>query len=70
MRANEFYCVKCKGHVMLDSKGIKMKTLKNGRPAMTGKCTHCDTKVFKFVKMSGVKKSRKRSTKRSRRSRN
>ena len=67
MRANEFYCVKCKGHVMLASKQIKMKTLKNGRPAATGKCTHCDTKMFKFVKMGkSVKKSKKRSKRRSR----
>ena len=42
----EAYCVKCKAKKeMKDSKEIKMK---NGRPAVTGLCSSCGTKMFKI----------------------
>jgi DNA-directed RNA polymerase subunit RPC12/RpoP len=41
-------CMKCKKGVMpVDA---DKKTLPNGRCALTGKCPHCGTKVFKFCK--------------------
>jgi len=40
------YCVKCKAKkTMKDAKEIKMK---NGRPAVTGVCPTCSTKMFKI----------------------
>jgi len=40
------YCVKCKKkQKMSDAKQIKMK---NGRPATTGKCPVCGTKMFRI----------------------
>ena len=42
----EAYCVKCKGkQEMKDAQEIKMK---NGRPAVTGTCPVCGTKMFKI----------------------
>ncbi len=41
------YCVKCKSKVTLqDAKEI---TLKNGRPAVKGKCGTCGTSVFRIL---------------------
>lgn len=40
------YCVKCKKKVKVDNP--KKITMKNGRPATTGKCSKCGTKVFKI----------------------
>ncbi|MFC1598583.1 DUF5679 domain-containing protein [Patescibacteria group bacterium] len=43
------YCVKCKAKQdMTDPKQI---TMKNGRPAVTGTCPVCSTKMFKIGKM-------------------
>jgi len=43
------YCVKEKKmHAMKDPKQIKMK---NGRPAVTGTCSSCGTKMFKIGEM-------------------
>ena len=43
------YCVKCKKkQTMKDPKQI---TMKNGRPATTGTCPVCGTKMFKIGKM-------------------
>jgi len=40
------YCVKCKAKkTMKDAKEIKMK---NGRPAVTGACPTCGTKMFRI----------------------
>jgi len=40
------YCVKCKAKkTMKDAKEIKMK---NGRPAVTGVCPTCGTKMFRI----------------------
>ncbi len=47
--AVQAYCVKCKTkRDMKDPKQIKMK---NGRPAVTGTCTVCGTKMFKIGEM-------------------
>lgn len=45
------YCVKCKAKkTMKDAQQIQMK---NGRPATTGTCPDCGTKMFKI---GGAKK--------------
>ena len=66
MIKNQFYCVKCKDKVILDENRIHPRTLSNGRSALTGECTRCGTKVFKFIKSSGgaKKKSKRKSAKR------
>ena len=40
------YCVKCKTKV--EVKNPQDITMKNGRPAVTGTCPTCGTKVFKI----------------------
>jgi RNase P subunit RPR2 len=45
--AEKGYCVKCKSKK--DMKDEKNVTMKNGRKAVTGKCTSCGTKMFKIV---------------------
>jgi len=45
MSKEQMYCVKCKKKVMVEAKPM---TMKNGRKALTGKCS-CGTKVFKMV---------------------
>ena len=40
------YCIKCKAKVEI--KNPKDVTMKNGRPAVTGTCLKCGTKVFKI----------------------
>ena len=40
------YCVKCKAK--REMKGEKQITMKNGRPATTGTCTVCGTKMFRI----------------------
>ena len=42
------YCVKCRKKV--EMKNPKAVTLKNGRPATSGICPQCGTKVFKIGK--------------------
>jgi len=42
----EAYCMKCKKKV--DMKDPKKITMKNGKPAMSGVCPKCGTKVFKI----------------------
>jgi RNase P subunit RPR2 len=44
------YCVKCKKK--REMKSPKQVMLKNGRPAVSGTCTVCGTKMFKIGKMS------------------
>ena len=67
------YCMKCKTKRTMS--GVKHTTMKNGRPAMTGKCENCDTKMFKIgtgaSKKSGVSRKSKKSkkSKKSRKSR-
>ncbi len=47
------YCVKCKAKVEVkDPKEVEMK---NGRPAVSGTCSKCGTKVFKITKAKTIK---------------
>ncbi len=45
--AEQAYCVKCKGKV--DIANSEKVTMKNGRPAMKGKCGKCGTGVYKIL---------------------
>ena len=46
----EAYCVKCKAkREMKDPKQVKMK---NGRPAMKGKCPICGTGLYRIMSSS------------------
>ena len=46
----EGYCVKCKAkREMADAQQI---TMKNGKPAMKGKCSACGTGIFKILPKS------------------
>ncbi|MHB8573433.1 MAG: DUF5679 domain-containing protein [Candidatus Dormibacteria bacterium] len=40
------YCLKCKKKV--DMKDAKAITMKNGKPATTGVCPICGTKIYKI----------------------
>jgi hypothetical protein len=42
--ATQAYCVKCK--TKRDMKNEKQVTMKNGRGAISGTCSVCDTKIF------------------------
>jgi hypothetical protein len=44
--ATQAYCVKCK--TKRDMKNEKQVTMKNGRGALSGTCSVCDTKMFKI----------------------
>ncbi|HEV8406227.1 MAG TPA: DUF5679 domain-containing protein [Nitrososphaera sp.] len=56
------YCVKCKAK--REMKGERQIIMKNGRPATTGTCTVCGTKMFKIGGGGGggVKAKAKKST--------
>ena len=45
--ADQGYCVKCRKKV--DLKDTQKVTMKNGKPAMKGKCSACNTTVFKIL---------------------
>lgn len=42
----EAYCVKCKAKK--EMKDPTPVTMKNGKPATQGTCSHCGTKMFKI----------------------
>ena len=42
------YCVKCKA--MKDMKDPEKVQMKNGRPAMKGKCPDCGTGLYRILK--------------------
>jgi len=42
----EAYCVKCKGKK--DMKDPQQVTMKNGKPAVSGSCPDCGTKMFRI----------------------
>jgi RNase P subunit RPR2 len=44
------YCVKCKKS--REIKNPKQVKLKNGRPAVSGTCSTCGTKMFKIGKLA------------------
>ena len=47
MGENEGYCVKCKAkRNMVDTERV---TMKNGKPAMKGKCPDCGTGMYKIL---------------------
>jgi len=60
MLATVGYCVKCKAK--REMKGERQITMKNGRPATTGTCTVCGTKMFK-IGGGGGGKAKKASAK-------
>ncbi len=61
------YCVKCKAsREMSDTKSI---TMKNGRPAIKGKCPKCGTGMFRIGDGSSKGSSKKKKTGSSRKSR-
>ena len=41
------YCVKCKAKA--EMKDVEKVEMKNGRPAMKGKCTVCGTGMYKIL---------------------
>ena len=44
----EAYCVKCKAKK--EMKDAQKVTMKNGRPAMKGKCPDCGTGLYRIMK--------------------
>ena len=44
----EAYCVKCKAKSTMNNP--EAVTMKNGKPATTGTCSTCGTKMFKIGK--------------------
>jgi len=58
MKEKEFYCVKCRRHVVKkDPKEIRVTTYKNkkmvgGIPALISICDKCETGLTKFIKHS------------------
>ncbi len=48
----EAYCVKCKQK--REMKGATQTTMKNGKPATTGTCAVCGTKMFKIGQGTGT----------------
>jgi len=44
----EAYCVKCKAKKLMNNP--EAVTMKNGKPAKTGTCIDCGTKMFKIGK--------------------
>jgi hypothetical protein len=45
--AEQAYCVKCKAKN--EMKNGEKVTMKNGRPAMKGKCAKCGTGMYKIL---------------------
>ena len=48
--AEKGYCVKCKSKK--EMKDTKKVTMKNGRSALKGSCTDCNTGMYKILKIS------------------
>ena len=51
----EAYCVKCKQK--REMKGATETTMKNGKPATTGVCGVCGTKMFKIGAQSASQRA-------------
>jgi len=47
--AETAYCVKCKAKS--EMKDVQRVTMKNGRPALKGKCYKCGTGMYKILPM-------------------
>ena len=54
--ATQAYCVKCKAK--REMKNEKQVTMKNGRGAISGTCSVCDTKMFKIGGGGGDRSSK------------
>ena len=55
LKQQEFYCVKCRKRVKIDSDDMGVDIFKNGQtgmkvPALVGECKLCNTTVVKFIK--------------------
>lgn len=48
--AETAYCMKCKR--MREMTDVQQVTMKNGRPAMKGKCSVCGTGMYKILSKS------------------
>jgi len=48
MEEIQAYCMKCKAQRTV--KDVQFVTTKNGRPAASGVCPECGTKMYKFLK--------------------
>ena len=44
----EAYCLKCKKKQLMMN--MKLVSMKNNRPALTGHCEQCNTTLFKILK--------------------
>lgn len=70
MSGIEGYCMKCKKKRVMTN--VVNTTMKNGRPAVKGKCGTCDTKMFKIgtgkSSSSSAKKSKSKKTRKSKKS--
>ena len=53
MNENKNYCLRCKKKC--DIKDVEIKTTKNNRRMMSGKCIICETKTNRFLKKDDVK---------------
>ena len=42
----EGYCLKCKKKISMDR--IELIKMNNGKPALTGNCPNCGTKIYKI----------------------
>ncbi len=47
------YCVKCKAKTEMNE--VETVTMKNGRPAMKGKCSVCGTGMYKILSTAAKK---------------
>jgi hypothetical protein len=52
-KSQEIFCCKCRKKT--ESSHLEHKTLKNGKPALSGKCNTCGTSTFTIVKGASKK---------------
>jgi len=61
------YCLRCKTKRPMDN--VTHVKMKNGRPAVKGKCSNCETKMFAILPSGdGAKKSSSKKSKKSKKS--
>ena len=60
MKANQFYCVKCRKFVTIKQDDICFKYIKNKKigkmPSLKAECSKCETSLTKFVKRDDATK--------------
>lgn len=49
LRENEFYCVKCRGAIVVNASTICARKTRNNRFQLQAHCGHCRTKLYKFI---------------------